>query len=238
MNSGTSEVLNSNMPPVRAITMDLDNTLWNIDEVLHRAESNSYRLLSKEFPRITQRFELSDILDLRQRIFDEHENIRHDLTAIRIQVFAQLLRSADYEEDHAEYLMERFSVDRNRVILYPDVIPGLESLSELYPLVALSDGNSDLSVIGIRHYFRDCVYAAAVGRMKPHSAGFIKACEAAGASPAETIHIGDHPEYDIEGAQRAGMQTMWIRRNGEKWTLPFKPGYTVQTLHEAVEILC
>ena len=190
MTLDASATLISQLPEVRAITLDLDNTLWDMIEVLHRAEANSYELLKREFPRIPQKYELEDILAVRQSLFDELPHIRHDLTQLRIEVFAELLRSVNYEESHAQYLMEKFSIDRNRVDLFPDVIPALEHLCAAYPLIALSDGNSDLAVIGIRRYFTDCVFAAQVGHMKPHPAGFLKACEAAGTNPSETIHIG------------------------------------------------
>ena len=115
------------------------------------------------------------------------------------------------------YLLSRFLIDRNNVELYPDALPALQALSQQYPLVALTDGNSDLESIGIRKYFVGAVYAIDVGFTKPHPAGFLKACEIAGTNPAKTIHVGDSPTADIAGAHGAGLHSMWVRRNGEEW---------------------
>ena len=133
--------------------------------------------------------------------------------------------------------MEKFSIDRNTVDLYPDVIPALKALSDTFPIIALTDGNSDLSAVGIRHLFDGCVYAADIGHVKPHQAGFLKACEMAGTDPAAVIHIGDSPECDIKGAMNAGLKTMWIRRKAETWDFPYSPDYTIESLYEAVDIL-
>ncbi len=218
--------------------MDLDNTLWDVFPALERAEANSYQLLELRYPRITQMFSKEAVLALRSQIYEARPDIRSNITLVRTLVFAELLRAAGYRESDADYLMQKFSVDRNRVEFYPDAMPALQVLAANYPIVALSDGNADLRQIGIDDLFTASVFAADVGHMKPHPDGFIKACELAGASPAATLHIGDHPEYDIAGARNAGLQTMWIRRNGELWDLPFEPDYKIKSLAEAAAILC
>ena len=149
-----------------------------------------------------------------------------------------MLTEGAYDTADAEILLSRFLIDRNNVELYPDALPALQVLSQKFPLVALTDGNADLASIGIHDYFVGAVYAIDVGFTKPHPAGFLKACEMAGTSPDETIHVGDSPIADIAGAHGAGLHSMWVRRNGEEWAEEFTPNYTVTTLTEAVQILC
>ncbi len=223
---------------IRAITLDLDNTLWDVLPVIRKAEENSYRYLQKHYPRVADRFTVDDVPNLRERILATRSDLKHDLTAVRKQLYVDMLIECEYDPSDADLLMNRFLIDRNKVEFYPDTIPALKALSERYPLVSLSDGNSDLEAIGISGYFAGCVYAADVGYAKPHPAGFLKACEIAGFAPGETVHIGDHPIYDIAGAREAGLVTMWIRRNGEEWEAKFAPDFSVTTLSEAVEILC
>ena len=67
---------------------------------------------------------------------------------------------------------------------------------------------------------------------------FSRLAKIAGTNPDETIHVGDCPTADIAGAHSAGLHSMWVRRNGEAWTEEFMPNYTVNTLTEAVQILC
>ncbi len=225
-------------PKIRAITLDLDNTLWDIFPTLRKAETNSHRYLSQHYPRVAERFSIDDIAALREQIYTNHEDLRHDVTEIRRQLYIHMLCECDYDPIDAERLLSRFIIDRNNVDFYPDALPALKALSGTYPIVSLSDGNADLSAIGIRNYFAACVYAIDTGFAKPHPAGFIKACKLAGFKPSETLHIGDHPVADIVGARQAGLHTMWVQRNGESWTEEITPDYRVQTLMQAVDILC
>ena len=226
------------MDSVRAISFDLDNTLWDVIPVIEKAELNSYHHLDQHYPRITSRYTLDSIRELRETLHQTRPEIAHDLTELRRQLYAYLLSECGYGSDDSDWLLQRFLDDRNKVTLYPEVTSALERLAGKFTLVSLSDGNADLSVIGIQHFFADCIYSSQVGYSKPHPAGFQKACEVAGTAPSETLHIGDHPISDIEGARNAGLKTMWMRRNGEQWDLDFQPDYSVTTLAEVVDILC
>ncbi len=231
MNHGMSQ-------KIRAITLDLDNTLWDVFPVIRNAEHNSYQYLRKHYPRVTDRFSIDDIQAYREKIYIDRRNLRHDLTAVRKQLYIDLLNECDYDPADADLLINRFLIDRNKIKLYPDTLPALKTISKAYSLISLSDGNSDLAVIGISQYFVGTVYASDVGYAKPHPAGFQKACEIAGCDPDEIVHVGDHPVADIDGARRAGFQTMWMRRNGELWNEEFQPDFTITSLAEAVTILC
>ena len=44
-----------------------------------------------------------------------------------------------------------------------------------------------------------------------------RAVAAGGASAAETLHVGDHPLFDVHGARDAGLRTAWVNRNGGEW---------------------
>ena len=41
--------------------------------------------------------------------------------------------------------------------------------------------------------------------------------EAGGAEAHETLHVGDHPEADIVGAQNAGLKSAWVNRHESAW---------------------
>ncbi len=226
------------MAEIRAITLDLDNTLWNLLPTIERAEANSYSLLEQDYPKVTERYSIEKMQDLREDLFESMPHIRHDFTELRRQVYIHMLRASGYSLHGVDDLIERFLHDRNQLTLYPDSLPALNSLYDKYPLVSLSDGNSDLERVGIREFFVGCVYAADVGFLKPHRAGFLRACEIANSQPGETLHIGDHPESDIDGAKNAGLRTMWMRRNGEKWEKDYKPDFIVTSMADVVDILC
>ncbi len=229
------------MTSIRAISFDLDNTLWDIAPVIQRAEENSYRYIQSRFPRIVERYSLEDIRARREQNWQDHPEIRHDLTEQRRLLFAQLLGECDYSEHHSSELLERFIADRNRVTLYPDVLPALERLSSFAPLVSLSDGNACLDTIGIGQYFVAAVSAADVGAMKPDPKGFQRVSAIVDASLSDILHVGDHPLYDMFGARNAGMQTMWMVRSAdiaESWDQEFEPDYRARSLFDLVDIVC
>ncbi len=224
---------------VEAITLDLDNTLWDIFPVVEKAEVESYRYIEKHFPRVAEHFSLEDLRDLRNEIFWTRTDIQHDLTEVRRVAYARVLEQAGHSDNgKSQELTEYFVRLRNQVELYPDVQGALEQLAARFPIVALTDGNADLEAIGINQYFLENISAAKVGVMKPASKGFLMACALTGSKPGNTLHIGDHPNYDVFGAKNAGLQAMWIRRNSEVWTEEFEPDYCVESLEQAVEILC
>jgi putative hydrolase of the HAD superfamily len=60
------------------------------------------------------------------------------------------------------------------------------------------------------------VVSESVDARKPDPAIFHAAAARIGVAPARILVVGDHPEADIAGAARAGMQTVWLRR-GREW---------------------
>lgn len=202
---------------IRAITLDLDNTLWEIDSVIHRAEAVLWGWLSSKYPRIPERFSADDLLELRQSVMDEYREQCHDFRFLRKKVLGRVAVESGYGEDLVEPAFRVFDEERNAVELYPDVLPELEVLSTRFTIVAVTNGNANLQTIGIRHLFHGVITAVDAGVAKPAQPIFDAAVKEAGVSPLEVLHVGDHPETDVDGARQAGLRTAWINRNGADW---------------------
>lgn len=56
------------------------------------------------------------------------------------------------------------------------------------------------------------ITSARVGSSKPGSAIFLAALEAVGAPAAQALHVGDSVEHDVQGAMRAGISPVLVRR--------------------------
>ena len=65
---------------------------------------------------------------------------------------------------------------------------------------------------------------------KPDPGIFLKACELAGCTPAEAIHVGDSLTTDVQGGINAGVRaTVWINRHGkERPAGAAEPTFTVR----------
>ena len=205
------------MNSIRAITLDLDDTLWEIHPLIRRAEAALYAWLDEHYPRITARFDRDDLYELRRQVIAEFAERAHDLTFLRRTVLTRAGAAAGYSADFVDEAFEVFDAVRNAPDIFPEVLPALGALQRRYRLIAVTNGNAKLDRIGIGHYFSDFVNAARAGAAKPDRRIFDAAIAAAGTSAAETLHVGDHAELDVDGARRAGLRTAWVNRDGKPW---------------------
>jgi len=225
------------MQSIRAITFDLDDTLWDIGLVIERAERETYQWLSTYCPRATAKFSIAEMQQVRTNIVDEYPQHSHDLSHLRWLAFEKILSAAGYGSSQVDQVFEEFMTLRNTVEFFPDALPALERLSQVYPLASLTNGNADLELIGIRHHFSATISARDHGVAKPHRDLFHAACEALECEPGEVLHIGDSPEHDVMGAVEAGLQAVWLNRHGHPWELPCPAGIEVSDLDELLRLL-
>jgi putative hydrolase of the HAD superfamily len=205
------------MNDILAITIDLDDTLWAIHPVIKRAEKRLYEWMGEHYPRIGEMFTAEDIRELRAEVIDEFRDRAHDLTFLRRTVLTRIGEAAGYGDRHVDAAFEVFDEARNDVELFPESRPALQFLKKHYVVIAVTNGNANLDRIGIRDLFDDVVSAAAVGAAKPARPIFEAAVRAGGAPPDKTLHVGDHPLYDVHGARDAGLRAVWVNRNGDDW---------------------
>ena len=223
---------------VRAICFDLDNTLWDVWPVIMRAEQRMYEFLAQRYPRVVASMTLEMMRTAREQTAAAHPQMRHDFTFLRKQTLREHAKEFGYAETMVEEAFGAFIQARNEVELYADVLPALEQLRARYRLFTASNGNADLGKIGIAHFFERTVAARHVGALKPDPAIFHKVIEGTDLQAHEVVYVGDDPLLDVEGARGAGMQAIWIDRQGGEWPPQIAPAsYTVRSLTELVEFL-
>ncbi|HTU66260.1 MAG TPA: HAD family hydrolase [Steroidobacteraceae bacterium] len=206
---------------VRAICFDLDNTLWEIEPVLQRAERILADWLAARYPRIPAAFRPADVQKVRAALEAERPDQAHDFTFLRRETFARVAAGAGYERDIAAAIAEEafstWHAARNEVTPYDEVIPALLRLGLRYRLATLSNGNADLDRIGLAHHFEVRLHAAALGCAKPDARAYARLADALTLAPAEILFVGDEPHADVVGPRAAGMQTVWVNRGRVVW---------------------
>lgn len=202
----------------RAITLDLDDTLWPIWPVIERAEAVLDAWLRARCPRTAQRYPVAAMRALRVRVAAENPHLAHDFSAQRMLSLTAALTECEGDAGHAAAAYETFLAARNAVELYPDVADALQRLHARLPLAALTNGNADLARIGLERRFAFSLGAREHGAAKPDASIFLAACDRLGLPPDAVLHVGDDPELDVIGAARAGLRTAWINRSGHAWT--------------------
>jgi HAD superfamily hydrolase (TIGR01549 family) len=202
----------SDLRTVTALTLDLDDTLWPVRPTLAAAEQVLARWLREHAPATAQGVPPAAMLALRAEVAAEHPHWGHDLSAIRRETIRRALRRHGDDPALADVAFEVFFEARHAVTLYDDVLPGLARLASRYRLVAVSNGNAELHRVGLDRFFAGSVSARLHGVAKPDPSIFRAACEAAGATPQQVLHLGDDLDADVGGALAAGLHAGWICR--------------------------
>ena len=202
---------------IKAITFDLDDTLWDVWPVVERAERLLHDWLGSRYPRIPERFTPLELRDLSAEIAAARPEIAHDRTRLRKDALQLAAARAGYREFDVEAAFAVFYVARNAVELFEEVRPALERLARRYTLASLSNGNADVRLIGLDDMFSFSLNAIEAGAAKPEPPMFELACRRLGARPEQIVHVGDDPEHDVRGAANAGFRTVWLNRSGRNW---------------------
>ena len=219
-------------PPV--LSFDLDDTLWPVAPVIAAAETELWRWLAQTYPAATRNHTVESMRSLRAEVAAQFPAHGHDLTFLRREALARQFRAAGHPEALADEALEVFLAARNRVEFYPDVQPALARLRARHRLYALSNGNADLVRCGIAPYFSGHVTARGAGAAKPDARIFAQLLQMAGVAAADVVHVGDDPLADVVGATRAGMQAVWINREGREW--PAHLGACPRTVRTLTEL--
>ena len=86
----------------------------------------------------------------------------------------------------------------------------------------------------IRDAFRAIVTSASVGFYKSRPEIYWHAAEVLGSTPERMVHVGDSLRFDVGGASRVGMGTVWLRDGrGDHADQSLVPDLTLTTLESA-----
>ncbi len=223
---------------VRAISLDLDDTLWPIWPTIARAETALQDWLRPRAPRASALLADPAVRhELREQALQLHPAISHQLSAVRRELIRLALARCAEDTGLAAPAYEVFFEVRQQVQLFDDALPVLEALAARYPLVAVSNGNADVGRVGLGRFFTAALCAEDLGFGKPDPRIFQMAAQAAGVAPEAVLHIGDDAALDVLGALACGMQTVWVNREDHLWTHEARPHDTVTSLAELPALL-
>ncbi|WP_284213201.1 HAD family hydrolase [Comamonas jiangduensis] len=224
---------------IRAVTLDLDDTLWPIWPTIRRAEEVLLLWLKEHAAQTAQVFSSPEALRaIRLQVERERPDLRHDMSGLRKASIAQALRQAGDDENLAIPAFEIFFAERQRVQLFDDALQALEFLAARWPVVAVTNGNADLGQIGLDHFFQDSFNVQRTGFAKPDVRIFDCAAQALQMPLSAILHVGDDAKLDAVAARDAGMHAVWLNRAGLDWAVEDQhPPTTVVSLLELCDLL-
>jgi FMN hydrolase / 5-amino-6-(5-phospho-D-ribitylamino)uracil phosphatase len=222
---------------IKAISIDLDDTLWPIWPTIEKAEKVLHNWLVEYAPMAAALFSTPSALrDIRNHMAASRPDLKNDLSAVRRESIRLALYRAGENPLLADQAFEVFFAERQRVTLFEDARPSLQFLAARFPLVSVSNGNADLERVGLGSYFRAAVSAREFGVGKPDPRIFHAAAGAVDLTPVDVLHVGDDATLDALGALNAGMQAAWINRSDHMWPHDLEPHVTITTLTELCEM--
>jgi HAD superfamily hydrolase (TIGR01549 family) len=224
---------------LRAITFDLDFTLWDLEGVIARAEHKQYEFLAQRYPKVCEHYTVESLHQLRELIAEREAGLRHNVTELRKAVLREAAQRCGYDEAMVAAAFDVFLDARHEVQLYDDAIPLLEALRGRYVLGVITNGNADVGRMGLREHFDFVLSPMEIGAAKPDRVIFEAACHRAGVESHEAMHVGDEPHSDVAGAADHGMLAVWLNRSRQRWPqdLPGREYLEVSSLRELLDLL-
>jgi len=226
---------------------DLDHTLWDFEANSRQTLEELYQSLSLKEKGIYD-FDLfhKNYLLHNDKLWDRYRNGYIKVDELRWKRMWLALLDFKIADEKLAREMGTIFLDLlpTRKLLFPYTIEILDYLSEKnYQLHLITNGfertqHGKLKSSGLDKYFVKVITSEGSNSLKPHKEIFDYAFRKTGASPAESIMIGDTIEVDILGAVNAGIDQVHVNHLTKEVELVNgkAPTYTVYSLKELESI--
>lgn len=229
---------------IKAITFDLDDTLWNNTPVLIKAERDVIEWLLANFPNINDHHDIKtttyEFREFKDQIKQTNPALAHQVTNLRKVSLEQLLIQKGYADKAtigANQAMDVFLTARHQVNYFDYVEAVLAELNQQYTLGVLTNGNVNVRQLSISDYFDFAFSADELNTSKPDPVFFQAGINAAEVLPEEIAHVGDHPEYDVLGAKQVGLKAIWFNPDQASWDYHITPDANISCIRELPEVI-
>jgi len=226
---------------------DLDHTIWDF-------EANSRTTLVELYEEMKLKERGVDDFDLfhknylahNERLWERYRKGFVKQEELRVKrMWLSLLDFKIADELLAKKMGDRFlEMLPTRTILFPYTIEILDYLTDKsYELHLITNGfehtqHSKLKHSGLSSYFKQVITSEGSNSLKPKKEIFDFAFQKTGATPDESIMIGDTMEVDILGAMNAGIDQIHVNHlTNEPLSINGKlPTHTIYSLKELERI--
>jgi putative hydrolase of the HAD superfamily len=230
------------MNDIKHIFFDLDHTLWDYETnsrqtlhelyVKHKLESRGV----PDFDIFYERFLIRN--EECWELYRQHRMNKNNLRTVR---FRNTLKDFNIQSNVlSEWLGTDFVTESpKKTALFDGAHEVLDALSKKYTLHIITNGFEEVQFVKIREsglekYFQEIITSERAGARKPREGIFRYAFEATGATPSESLMIGDDYENDIGGALSVGMQAILFNPGGKEYPAGIK---TIRMLSELLDFL-
>lgn len=201
------------LPNIKAITFDLDDTLYDNRPVIADLEQKMRIWMNKHHPK-TQECTREWWSHVRQQVIQRNSALVHNVTQWRYEQIQLGLRHLGYHaasaKEGADMAMMEVMRLRNLVDVPKETHRVLSILADRVPLIAITNGNVDATRIGLSDYFQVVLQAGKNGRSKPWPDLFQLAQNSLNLPAQSILHVGDDLITDVYGAMKYGYSSCWF----------------------------
>lgn len=229
------------LQPVKVISFDLDDTLYDNVPVIAAAEAWLLQALKQHHPESTL-LGPDNLAAIKRQILLADPKLSHDVSALRLRILGQGLQQQGMQPkaagEMAEEFYQGFLTERGKIQVPEISHQVLTELGQRYQLVVSTNGNLPIENTALAPYFDIVLRAGIDGRMKPAADMFEKLAKQTGVQCSEILHIGDHINTDVLGAVHAGCQAIWLNDQGRSASdLQCLPHVELERLEQMLELL-
>jgi len=204
------------LKPFKAISFDLDDTLYDNHPIIKKAETDFLVYLQQTYP------ELSELDERQWGLYKKHlarefPHLVEDVSLWRLEILKRIMTIfgiAEYKAlEYAPIAFAEFLRLRSNFTVPAESLLLLKNLAKQYPIIAITNGNVDEEQIGLHDKFEFIIKAGSGFNAKPQADLFIEAASRLNIEVSDILHIGDHLISDVYGAQNSGAQAVWLNEN-------------------------
>src|SRR6476469_7048972 len=208
---------------VRAVLLDVDDTIVDTQEAMVAAGTEAAAAIWPYRSGVDHRAMAQRYYDDPERWFPRYASGDVPFDTMRSGRLAEVAVAFGLEVPdgaHRSFEDAYAPAFRSAQRLFPDV-PGLLSAAgqEGLPVALLTNSahaptRVKLEALDLAERFEVVVTTDTLGFGKPDARVYLEACRLLAAEPAQVVCIGDNVEWDVLGAEAAGLRAVWLDRAG------------------------
>ncbi|WP_372762453.1 HAD-IA family hydrolase [Pseudoalteromonas sp.] len=203
---------NRAISPVSVLSFDLDDTLYDNRPIITAAVQaqldylNALPGFGQQGPQFWQH--------CREQVAQQQPELIDDVTQWRQHTLRLALAKLGFKgqelAQHANSAYQAFADARSNIAVSQEVLTLLDKLSQHFRLIAITNGNVEVERFNLKDKFELVLQAGRHGKAKPHSSLFDQAAAHFKIKNSNILHIGDSLDSDVQGANNAGCQSVWL----------------------------
>ena len=228
--------------PITTLSFDLDDTLYQNEEVIQLAEQAQFDAVCERVPHAKE-LGKEIWIELKWQVLKQFPELCHDVTEWRRKVIAdgltELKVSGTDVIKFTDEIYDIFYQARSNFVVPESSFDVLQQLKQKFTLIAVTNGNADFERIGLAPYFDGYYRAGERGtRMKPYSDTLDLACQDLNIEPESILHIGDNVSTDVQAAHNAKCASLWFNPENNQYPRGFSlPNGEYSHLDDLLQLL-